>query len=239
MEVLPGAAASAATPARVFYLVRKVAAGDRPGSAQRQADARREQPAGGQLLAEQRRRAQVRQGHRREHRPATWRSSSTTASCRRRASKARSPTRAASPAASRRRRSHDLSLTLRSGALPASPDLPRGARRSARRSAPTRSAPACIASLVGLLLIVVLHARLLQAVGRQRGHRAGLQPGHPARPDGVHRRDDDAAGHRRLRADDGHRRRLERADLRAHQGGAGGAARRARRRSTPASTACS
>ena len=37
---------------------------------------------------------------------------------------------------------------------------------------------------------------------------------------------DDAARHRRLRPDDGHGRRLERADLRAHQGRARGAARR-------------
>ena len=84
-----------------------------------------------------------------------------------------------------------------------------------------------------------LHAGLLQAVGRQRGRRAHLQPDHPARADGVYRRGDDAAGHRRLRADDGHRRRFERADLRAHQRGARSAARRARRRSTPGSAACS
>ena len=37
----------------------------------------------------------------------------------------------------------DLSLTLRSGALPGQHDLPRGARHRARRSAPTRSARAC------------------------------------------------------------------------------------------------
>ena len=38
----------------VYYLVRKVAVGDRPRPAQRQAVARRDQPAGGQLLAEPR-----------------------------------------------------------------------------------------------------------------------------------------------------------------------------------------
>ena len=43
--------------------------GHRPRPAQRQAVARRDQPAGGQLLAEHGRGAQVRQGHRREHRP--------------------------------------------------------------------------------------------------------------------------------------------------------------------------
>ena len=53
----------------MFYLVRKVAAvnGQRP--AQRKRRARREQPARGQLLAQARWRAQVRQGHGREHRP--------------------------------------------------------------------------------------------------------------------------------------------------------------------------
>ena len=46
------------------------------------------------------------------------------------------------------------------------------------------------------------------------------EPGHPARDDGVPGRDDDAAGHRRVHPDDRHGRRLQRADLRAHQGGA-------------------
>ena len=82
-----------------------------------------------------------------------------------------------------------------------------------------------------------LHARLLQAVGHQRDRRDGRQPDHPARDDGLRRRDDDAARHRRLHPDDGHGRRLERADLRAHQGGAGGATRARARPWPPASTA--
>ena len=121
----------------------------------------------------------------------------------------------------------NLSLILRSGALPASLTY-----LEERTIGPTLGADSIrsgvIASVVGLLLVIVVHARLLQAVGRERGRGARLQPDHPARPDGLHRRGDDAAGHRRLRADDGHRRRLERADLRAHQGRARGGARRAR-----------
>ena len=84
-----------------------------------------------------------------------------------------------------------------------------------------------------------LHADLLQVLRRERGGRADLQPGDPARADGVYRRGDDAARHRRLRADDGHRRRLERADLRAHQGRARRRSAACAPRSTPASAACS
>ena len=51
-------------------------------------------------------------------------------------------------------------------------------------------------------------------------------------------RDHDAAGHRRLHSDDRHGRRLERADLRAHQGRTGDAPRASSRRWRPASTAC-
>ena len=87
----------------------------------------------------------------------------------------------------------DLSLVLNSGALPASmsyleervigPTLgagldPGGRPRLARRPRARRP----------------LHARLLQAVGDQRGRRDGLQPRDPARPDGLLRRGDDAAG---------------------------------------------
>ena len=65
----------------------------------------------------------------------------------------------------------NLSLILRSGALPATltyleeqtigPSLGADSIRSG-----------VIASVVGLLLVVVVHARLLQAVGRERGRRA-------------------------------------------------------------------
>ena len=114
----------------------------RPGPAQRAAVARREQPAGGQLHADSRRRAQVRQASPARTSAATWRSSSTAACSRRRASKGGSPTdgritgsfthgRGAEPVA-------DAAVRRAAGDA----DLPRGARRSARRSAPTRSAPA-------------------------------------------------------------------------------------------------
>jgi protein-export membrane protein SecD len=108
------------------------------------------------------------------------------------------------------------------------PHLSRGERRRAesrRRFGPRRR------DLVARRAVPD-HAVLglvLQTVGRERRHRARCQPHHPARPDGVHRRDDDAPRHRRLRAGDGHGRRLERADLRANQGGAGRTARRTRR----------
>ena len=182
---------------------------------------------------------EVRQGDRREHRPRSSRSSSTAACSRRRASTARITSDGPHlPAASRRRRSQNLSLILRSGALPATLTY-----LEERTIGPSLGADSIrsgvIASVVGLLLVVALHADLLQAVGRERGRRAHLQPGHPARPDGLHRRGDDAARHRRLRADDGHRRRLERADLRAHQGGARRRSAACARRSTPASAACS
>ena len=51
------------------------------------------------------------------------------------------------------------------------------------------------------------------------------QPDHAARPDGVCRRHHDAARHCRLHSHHRHGRRLERADLRAHQGRAGAPAR--------------
>ena len=199
----------------------------RPRSPQRQAEPRRVQPAGGVLLAQQRRRAEVRQGDGREHRP-------TAGHHPRRPGAVRAPHRLAH----QRRGPHlgrQLHAAVRAGPLagPAvrraagAPDLPPGAgdRPDARR----RFHP------VGAHRVArqprarrAVHALLLQAVRRELGGRAGLQPGHPARRDGLHRRDDDAARHRGLRPHDGRRRRLERADLRAHQGGAGGAARRPR-----------
>ena len=72
------------------------------------------------------------------------------------------------------------------------PDLPRRARHrpvARRRLDPLRRARVGHRPGAGRRL----HARLLQGVGHQRGRRADLQPRHPARPDGVHRRDDDAA----------------------------------------------
>ena len=75
-----------------------------------------------------------------------------------------------------------------------------------------------------------VHARVLQALGHQRDRRDAGQPDRSARADGVLRRGHDAARHRRLHPHDGHGRRLERADLRAHQGGARRSARRSRGR---------
>ncbi len=121
----------------------------------------------------------------------------------------------------------NLSLILRSGALPAKLDY-----LEERTIGPSLGADSIrsgtTASLVGLLLIVVFMLIYYRFSGINAVDRAHLQPRHPARADGIHRRRDDAAGHRRLRADDGHRRGFERADLRAHQGGARSRARRPR-----------
>ena len=122
MEIVPGVASGWRGDTGSDLLPRAQGRGrHRPGPAQREAGARREQPAGGQLLAEAATAPRkFGKRHGREHRQATWRSSSTTASCRRRGSKGGSPTRDASAAASRAGSATDLSLTLRSGALPAS-----------------------------------------------------------------------------------------------------------------------
>ena len=131
----------------------------------------------------------------------------------------------------------DLSLIAAVGRAAGVADLPRGAHDRADRSAPTRSAPASPPSLGGLVAGRAVHAVLLQADRPQRRHLDRGQPAHPARHDGLPRRHDDAAGHRRLHPDDRHGRRLERADLRAHQGGAGDGQAASARPSTPASTA--
>ncbi len=111
-------------------------------------------------------------------------------------------------------------------------DLPRGARHRPDASAPTRSArasprrsPASLLvvlfmlvyyKLSGINAVVAMVVNLIILLGMMA----------------YVGRDDDAARHRRLHPDDGHGRRLERADLRAHQGGAGGATRARARRST-------
>ena len=119
----------------------------------------------------------------------------------------------------------DLALTLRSGALPASltyleertvgPIARRGVHPR-RRDRGGRGAAAGDA----------VHALLLQAGRVQRAHLDRGEPDHPARPDGLPGRGDDAPGHRGLHPDDRHGRRLERPDLRAHQGRTGHGARR-------------
>ena len=224
MEILPGRPTRRhrrRRRRRVYYLVQEGAGGHRQRPAQRAAVARREQPAGGQLHAQAGRGArkfgkftQANIGRQLAHRPRQPRA------CRRRRSRRASPTTAGSPAASRRRKRRTSSLTLRSGALPASltyleertvgPSL--GARLDSRRRDRRRSA-ACV-------LVVLFMLFYYKLTGPQRHRLDRRQPGHPARLDGLPRRDDDAAGHRRLHPDDRHGRRLERADLRAHQGGA-------------------
>ena len=120
---------------------------------------------------------------------------------------------------------NNLSLILRSGALPAS--LTYIEERTIGPSLGADSIRSGVtASVVGLLLVISFMLVYYKLSGVNCRRRADIEPDHPARADGVHRRRDDASGHRRLRAHDGHRRRLERADLRAHQGRARGAARR-------------
>ncbi len=132
----------------------------------------------------------------------------------------------------------DHVLTLNSGALPAGMSYLEERLIGATLGADSiRSG--VLASLAGLVLVILFMLVVLQALGHQRHRRHGLQPDRAARPDGVRRRVDDAAGHRRVHPHDGHGRRLERADLRAHQGGAGGGDRVRARPSIAASTACS
>ncbi len=112
----------------------------------------------------------------------------------------------------------DLSLTLRSGALPAS--LTYLEERTVGPSLGADSIRAGVmASAIGLALVTVFMLVVLQADGHQRGAVHLAEPADPARLHGLHRRRDDAAGHRRLHPHHRHGRGLERADLRAHQGG--------------------
>ena len=93
-----------ATPARRTTWCARSPAVTGTRSPQRAAVARREQPAGGQLHAEHRRRPQVRQRDRARTSAGSSRSSSTAACSRRRASTRASRPTGASPAASRRKR---------------------------------------------------------------------------------------------------------------------------------------
>ena len=74
----------------------------------------------------------------------------------------------------------NLALILRSGALPATLTY-----LQQQTIGPTLGADSIragvLASLAGLLLIVRVPARLLQAVGRERDRRARAEPDHPAR----------------------------------------------------------
>jgi preprotein translocase subunit SecD len=102
----------------------------------------------------------------------------------------------------------DLALKLRSGALPIS--LTYLEERTVGPSLGADSIRAGLLASVGGL----------QADRDQRHRICADEPGHPARVHGVHRRDDDAARRRGIHPDDRDGRRLERADLRAHQRGA-------------------
>ena len=118
----------------------------------------------------------------------------------------------------------NLALILRSGALPATLTY-----LQEQTIGPTLGADSIragvLASLAGLLLIVAFLLFYYRLSGVNADRRARHEPDHPARHDGVCRRGHDAARHRRLHPHDRHRRRFERADLRAHQGRARGAAR--------------
>ena len=194
MEVVPGASGVAGDAATtVYYLVRRVAAVTRPRPAERAAVARREQPAGRQLHAEHRRRRASSAGS-----PARTSAAQLAIVLDGRVQSA--PTidgritsdgrisgsftqeEVAEPVA-------DPALGRAAGVA----DLPRGAddRPEPRRRLDSR--PASSASLVGLLLIVVFMLVYYKLSGVNAIVALRVQPDHPARPDGLHRRGDDAA----------------------------------------------
>ena len=122
MDIVPGAGGAARRHVDGLLPGEEGRGGHRPGSAQRARIGGREQPAGGQLHAEQRRRTQVRQGQRREHRPPARDHPRRPRAVGADARDAGSDSKAASPAASRRKKCRTCRLILRSGALPAKLD---------------------------------------------------------------------------------------------------------------------
>ncbi len=108
------------------------------------------------------------------------------------ASIAVSTTRASSRATSRSRKPADLSLVLRSGALPAT--LTYLEERTVGASLGQDSIRAGVTAAIGGLIFVMM---FMLVYYRLSGFNALVsivrQPDHPARPDGVSRRDDDAA----------------------------------------------
>ena len=238
MEVVSGAAGGDEA-GHVVLSGEEDRADHRPGSAERARHARRERPAGRRLLADPRRGRQVRQADRRQHRPD--RSPIILDNRVQTAPRDRgrgSTRKGGSPAALPGRRSWTTSLMLNSGALPASMSY-----LEERVIGPTLGADSIrsgvTASLAGLVLVILfmlVYYKLsgINAVVAMICNLVILL-GLMAYCGAV----DDAAGHRRLHPHDGHGRRLERADLRAHQGGAGGAGAALARRSTRASPACS
>ncbi len=132
----------------------------------------------------------------------------------------------------------DLALTLRSGALPAS--LTYLEERTVGPSLGAASVRAgVIAAVGGLFLVMIFMVSYYKLVRLQRADLDHHQPDHPARPDVLPGRDHDAAGYRRVHSDHRHGRRLERPDLRAHQGRTRARPRASSRRWRPGSTVCS
>ena len=169
----------AATPATrantVYYLVRKAAAVSGRDLRNARPHARREQPAGGQLHAELRRRPQVRQGHRREHRPAARDHPRRPRAVGADASTARITTDGRITGSFTQEEVQNLSLILRSGALPATLTY-----LEERTIGPSLGADSIRSGVIGVggrpAARRRLHAGLLQAVGRERGRRADVQP---------------------------------------------------------------
>ena len=128
-----------------------------------------------------------------------------------------------------------LALVLKAGALPA-PVTIGEIRQVGASLGDELIKKGSLAALVGLALVVVFMA-IYYEVRPHRGRGAGAQrPADPRRP-GALQRHADAAGHRRLRADAGHRGGRERAHQRAHPRGAGARQDARARRWTRATTA--
>ncbi len=169
------------TAAPCYYLVHRVPVVTGRDLRNARADPRREQPSGGQLLAEAGWRHASSAISPAEHRPLARPSSSTSASSRRRSSRARINDEGRITGNFTQQEAQDLSLTLRSGALPAS--LTYLEERTVGPSLGADSIRAGVmASLVGLRPRRALHAGLLQAVRHQRDR---LDDGEPADPAGL------------------------------------------------------
>ena len=139
----------------------------RSRSAKRASVARREQPAGGELHAQLRRRREVREGHRRQHRPvARDRPRRKVQSAPRIDSRITSDGRISGSFT--QEEVQNLSLILRSGSLPATLTY-----LEERTIGPSLGADSIrsgvMSSVVGLAAHHRVHAHLLQVVGRQRG----------------------------------------------------------------------
>ena len=94
-----------------------------------------------------------------------------------------------------------------------------------------------LASVGGLTLVMLFMLAYYRLAGLNALMSIVLEPAHPGRAGRVHSGHDDAAGDRRAHPHDRDGRRFERADLRAHQRGAGKALAAHERPSGPGSTA--